>query len=90
MTSESSEPDAYNEFLLEDLLKYSTYKFRLVAVDNASLLEESLEEKRMETGSSIGTLDDDANEEEESIFGKSLNSAEIIIETPSDVPDGAP
>ena len=83
----SHQNDAYNEFLLEDLLKYSTYKFRLVAMDNASLLEESLEEKRMEEGS-VGLEEED--DEEHSIFARGLNSAEIIVETPSDVPDGPP
>jgi hypothetical protein len=60
--------DSYYEFLLEDLFKYSTYKFKLVALDRVSFNESD----PASPGSNVG------------------NSAEIIVETPSDVPEGAP
>lgn len=55
--------DSSYEFLLEDLKKYSTYKFRLVAI---------------------------SNEMENNHDFKSNEGAQLIIETPSDVPDGPP
>ena len=58
---------SFYEFSLDDLLKYSTYKFCLVAMDsNLSENEELLE----------------------NVINN--NSAELFVETPSDVPDGAP
>ena len=61
--------DSYYEFLLEDLLKYSTYKFRLLALDQQQL---------------------DSSATNQTMLLLSPNSAEIVVETPSDVPDGAP
>jgi hypothetical protein len=53
------------EYLLDELMKYSTYKFRLVAIDN-STSDKNIESNDLQY------------------------SAEILVETPSDVPDGAP
>lgn len=58
-----------HEFLLDDLLKYSTYRFRLVALDSS----------HNQTSGDDDSQDDLAN-----------SSAELVMETPSDVPDAAP
>lgn len=56
------------DVLLDDLLKYSTYRFRLVALDSA--MNHSFPA-------------DDPDEFD-------MSSAELVVETPSDVPDAAP
>jgi hypothetical protein len=80
--SEAELTDNYYEFLLEDLVKYSTYKFRLVALDRDSLLNLSNEESLSNATRAAAT------EYQQQLFASS--SAEIVVETPSDVPDGAP
>ena len=65
--SGTQEADNNYEFLLEDLRKYSTYKFALIGVDAASPVHELNSTEYLEK-----------------------NSAELIVETPSDVPDGPP
>ncbi len=57
------------DFSLDELSKYSTYRFRLVALDSRLI--------KTETDSVSG---EDNNG----------NSAELLFETPSDVPDGPP
>ena len=52
------------DFPLDELNKYATYKFRLVALDSRSMNSESED--------------------------SSANSVELLVETPSDVPDGPP
>ena len=64
-----SDGEYFYDFSIDDLSKYSTYRFRLIALDSRLI--------KTETESSSG----DEN---------SSNSAELLIETPSDVPDGPP
>ena len=63
----TSDPDQTYEFPLDDLHKYSTYKFRLIAIDSNSI----------------------KGDDNDGIYS-SYNSADLIVETPSDVPDGPP
>lgn len=80
-------PDQYYEFLLEDLLKYSTYKFSLVALN-----KHMLNELENSTSSSKPTTDaaNDYSAEGATRLSLKLNCADLIIETQSDVPDGPP
>ena len=74
------------EFLLEDLLKYSSYKFRLVAIDmNYFDKIRSLNSENNFIPSESEPFDEYIDES----YMKE-NSVAILIETPSDVPDGAP
>jgi hypothetical protein len=75
-TEDGSSSDHSYDFLLEDLLKYSTYRFRLLAID--SILAKNL------------NLSSQEFEESEDYFDLQNAAAELIIETPSDVPDAAP
>jgi hypothetical protein len=59
------------EFSIDDLNKYSTYRFWLAALDS----------RLLKTETESGSGEDD---------GYNSNSAELFIETPSDVPDGPP
>lgn len=84
--SELGDSDHYYEFLLEDLLKYSTYKFRLIAIDKIqSVNKENKTSADNEIDNNYGedSLKDDSS-------NLSFNGADIIVETPSDVPDGPP
>ncbi|RNA29665.1 neogenin isoform X5 [Brachionus plicatilis] len=83
--SDFANSDHY-EFLLEDLLKYSTYKFRLVAIDMNYFDRH---------GSSTwpnGFVASESEPFDEYIDESYLreNSVAILVETPSDVPDGPP
>ncbi len=78
----------FYEFLLEDLIKFSTYKFRLVPIEEQFLnLNTSKNfDGYLSSESKITSLDEYVHE----YLYSSQNSAELIIETPSDVPDGPP
>ena len=82
---ESAPSDYYYEFLLEDLLKYSTYKFRLIAVDKESERKAAKEKATSEEENDS----QEASSEDDKLYS-GYNSADIVIETSSDVPDGAP
>jgi hypothetical protein len=80
LLSDSELTDNYYEFLLEDLMKYSTYKFKLVALDSETLSKLNTVVESSEISNS--TKSDTAFE--------FTSAAEIVVETPSDVPDGPP
>jgi neogenin len=73
--------DSFYEFLLEDLLKYSTYKFTLVAINKQMLVE-------LDSNNTSTELDEHNQVNFKPNF--KLNGADLFIETPSDVPDGPP
>ena len=73
--------DSFYEFLLEDLLKYSTYKFTLVAINKQMLIE-------LDSNNTSTELDEHNQVNFKPNF--KLNGADLFIETPSDVPDGPP
>jgi hypothetical protein len=76
--------EAYYEFLLEDLLKFSTYKFRLLAID-ANIV--AFEESNKHLNASSDYMDSSGYDE---YLNGVHSGAELIVETPSDVPDGPP
>jgi hypothetical protein len=66
-------------------LKYSTYKFRLIAVDKESERKAAKEKATSEEENDS----QEASSEDDKLYS-GYNSADIVIETSSDVPDGAP